>query len=258
MGRGSDVAQNSATQSQNTASGLTGNANSLYGNLAPMLTSQAAHPAGFSPADEASMETGAMDTAGGSEAGAVGEGNLEAARTRNAGGFGQAVSDASRGAGETLSRGLLGVRNANANLKNQQQNEALGGLEGLYGTNVGGANSALGNVAPLVNADTNAENASWDAFNNITGAIDNTAKAASGFVTPCWIAEVLYGIDDPRTHTIRAWLRGPFRDTVAGSSLVTLYLAIGRPVAWVARRSSWLRAALKPLFDAALRKATGC
>lgn len=181
MGRGSDVAQNSATQSQNTATGLTKNANSLYGNLAPMLTSQAAHPAGFSPADEAAMETGAMDTAGGSQAAAVGQGNLEAARTRNAGGFGQAVSDASRGAGETLSRGLLGVRGANAKLKQQQHDEALGGLEGLYGTNVGGSNQALGNVAPLINADTNAQNASWDAFNNITGAITNAAKSASGF-----------------------------------------------------------------------------
>lgn len=181
MGRGSDTAQGSAVQSQKTATGLTGNANSLYGNLAPMLTSQAAHPAGFSPADEASMETGAMDTAGGTQAAAVGEGNLESARTRNAGGFGQAVSDASRGAGETLSRGLLGVRNANANLKQHQHDEALGGLQGLYNTNVGGANTALGNVAPLVNSDTNAENASWDAFNNVTGAITNAAKTGAGF-----------------------------------------------------------------------------
>ena len=179
MGRGSQPAESSATQSQNTATGLTSNANSLYGNLAPMLTSQAAHPAGFSPADEASMETGAMDTAGGSQAAAVGAGNLEAARTRNAGGFGQAVSDASRGAGETLSRGLLGVRNANANLKQHQHDEALGGLQGLYGTNVGGANQALGNVAPLVNADNSAENASWAPFNNITGAIFGAANAAS-------------------------------------------------------------------------------
>lgn len=181
MGRGSSVAENSATQSQNTATGLTGNANSLYSTLAPTLMSEAAHPAGFSPTDEAALETGAMDTAGGSEAAAVGQGNLEAARTRNAGGFGQAVSDAARGAGETLSRGLLGVRGANASLKQHQHDAALGGLEGLYGTNVSGANSALGNVAPLVNADTNAENASWDAFNNITGAISGAAKAASGF-----------------------------------------------------------------------------
>lgn len=181
MGRGSQPAEGSATQSQNTATGLTGNATSLYSNLAPGLEAQAAAPSGFSPADEASMETGAEENAAGSGASAIGAGNLAAARTRNAGGFGQAVSDASRGAGETLSRGLLGARNANAELKQHQRDSAVNGLEGLYGTNVGGANTALGNVAANVNADTNAENASWDAFNNITGALSNAAKAASGF-----------------------------------------------------------------------------
>lgn len=256
MGRGSDVAQNSATQSQNTATGLTSNANSLYSTLAPTLMSEAAHPAGFSPTDEAALETGAMDTAGGSEAAAVGQGNLEAARTRNAGGFGQAVSDAARGAGETLSRGLLGVRGANASLKQHQHDAALGGLEGLYGTNVGGANSALGNVAPLVNADTQAENASWDAFNNITGAINQAASTGAKAFAGCWIAEAIYGIDDPRTHLVRAWLNGPFRETKIGNAVMSVYLAIGRQIAWMARRSSMLRAALKPLFDAALRKAT--
>lgn len=257
MGRGSDVAQNSATQSQNTATGLTSNANSLYGNLAPMLTSQAAHPTGFSPQDQASMETAALDTAAGSQSGAVGQGNLEAARTRNAGGFGQAISDASRGAGETLSRGVLGVRNANAGLKQQQHDKALSGLEGLYGTNVGASNQALGNVAPLVNADTNAEKASWDAFNNITGAITDAATAASGFGKKgCWIAEAIYGIEDPRTHIVRAWLNGPFRATFIGNAVMNVYLAVGQQVAWAARRSSWIRAVFKPMFDVALRKAT--
>lgn len=180
MGRGSDTAESSAKQSQSTATGLTNNANALYSNLSPMLTSEAAHPAGFSPADEAALETGVQDTAGGSEAAAVGQGNLEAARTRNAGGFGQAVSDAARTAGENLSRGLLQVRGANANLKQQQHENALRGLEGLYGTNVEGANSALGNVAANVNADTNAEQASWTPFNSITGAITGAAKVARG------------------------------------------------------------------------------
>lgn len=178
MGRGNDTADTASKTSLSNSNTLTGNANSLYSNLAPMLTSQAAHPAGFSPADEAAMETGAMDTAGGSEAAAVGQGNLEAARTRNAGGFGQAVSDAARGAGETLSRGLLGVRNANANLKQRQHDEALGGLQGLYNTNVGGASSALGNVAPLVNAATRADNA--NAWNQFWSATANAAGKGVG------------------------------------------------------------------------------
>lgn len=181
MGRGSATADSASKTAAANSGTFMNNAQSLYGNLAPMLTSQAANPQGFNPSDESAMETGALQSAGGTEAAAVGQGNLEAARTRNAGGFGQAVSDASRGAGENLSRGLLGIRNANANLKQHQKDTALSGLQGLYGTNAAGSNAALGNVAPLVNADTNAENASWNAFNNITGALSNAASAASGF-----------------------------------------------------------------------------
>ncbi len=173
MARGNDTASSAAKDSQANSRVFTNNANSLYSNVAPMLTSQAANPQGFSPADEAAFETGAMQTAGGTQAAAVGQGNLDAARTRNAGGFGQAVSDASRGAGETLSRGLLGVRQANASLKQHQHDTALTGLENLTGIESGASNQALGNVAPLVNADTEASNASWNwlkPVNTIIGA----------------------------------------------------------------------------------------
>lgn len=179
MARGSSTATNAATTAAANSGTFMNNAGSLYSNLAPTLESQVAHPAGFSPADEAGMKTDAMQGAGGTQAAAVGAGNLAAARTRNAGGFGQAVSDASRGAGETLSRNLLDINNANAMEKERQRQTAISGLEGLYGTNVGGSNAALGNVAPNVNADTNAQNASWDAFNNITGAITGAAKAGA-------------------------------------------------------------------------------
>ena len=205
------------------------------------------------------MDTAAAQTAGGTEAGAVGAGNLAAARTRNAGGFGSAISDASRGAGETLSRGLLGVKLANANLKQQQRGQALSGLEGLYGTNVGASNQALGNVAGLVNSNTNAENASWDwtkpldALGGLAGSGASIYKTSQG----CWIASAVYGGEsDPRTHIVREYLNGPFRESAIGDAVMNLYLKIGRQVAWFVRRSSWLRAAFKPLFDIALRKAT--
>lgn len=181
MARGNATADTAAKTASANSGTFMNNSQSLYGNLAPMLTSQAANPQGFNPSDESALETGALQEAGGTQAAAVGQGKLEAARTRNTGAFGQAISDASRGAGETLSRGLLGVRTANANLKQHQRDTALTGLEGLYGTNAGASNAALGNVSGLVNADTQAKHQSWDAFNNITGAINNAAKAASGF-----------------------------------------------------------------------------
>lgn len=155
-----------------------GNANGIFSDVAPTLESQLANPQGFSPADEASMETGAQQSAGGSQASAVGQGGLLAARTRNAGAGAKAISDASRGAGEQLSQNLLGIRGANAKLKSHQQDVATSGLEGLYSTGVSGGNAALGEVAPLVNADVNQQNASWNWAKNILDPLIAAGGAA--------------------------------------------------------------------------------
>jgi hypothetical protein len=74
-------------------------------------------------------------------------------------------------------------------------------------------------------------------------------------VPPCWIAEVLYGVDDARTHLLRSWLTQVYIGTLAGSVVVQLYMACGRQIAGLAARSSFLRGILRPLFDAALTRA---
>ena len=74
-------------------------------------------------------------------------------------------------------------------------------------------------------------------------------------VPPCWIAEVLYGADDPRTHLLRSWLTQVYIGTLAGSVVVRLYVVYGRQIARLATRSSSLRSILRPLFDAALIRA---
>lgn len=162
MARGNSTASNAATTASNNSQSLMGNAGAIYSDIVPTLESQAANPQGFNPADEARMETGAMQSAGGATAGAVGQGGLEAARTRNAGAGEKAIADSARTAGQTLSKNLLGIRSANANLKNNQRQSALGDLSGLYGTTLGGSTGQLGQVAPLVNANTQAANESWD------------------------------------------------------------------------------------------------
>lgn len=73
--------------------------------------------------------------------------------------------------------------------------------------------------------------------------------------TPCWIAEVLYGTDDPRTHLLRSWLTQVYVGTLAGSIVVRMYMAYGHQIARLARRSSRLRGILRLLFDAALTRA---
>lgn len=171
MARGNGQAQAASTTANTQANNEFGNAESLYGNLAPQLESEAANPQGYAPTDLAAMETGAQQSAGGTEAGAVGQGALFGARTRNAGAAPAAIADASRAAGEQLSKNALGIKTANAGLKEKQHQEALGGLEGLTNLETGAGDSSLGQVAGNVNANTSAINASYDPFTDIVNPI---------------------------------------------------------------------------------------
>lgn len=162
MARGSSQATGAATQATNNSNTFGGNAGSLFSTLAPALTAEAANPTGYNPSDLAAMNTEAEQSAGGTQAGAVGQGGLMAARTRNKGAAAGAIADSSRGAGEQLSKNALGISVGNARLKEQQRQSGISGLEGLTGLETGATNQALGQVAGDVNANTGAENASWN------------------------------------------------------------------------------------------------
>jgi hypothetical protein len=85
-----------------------------------------------------------------------------------------------------------------------------------------------------------------------SGSGDGTGGAATHV---CWIAEVLYGADDNRTHLLRAWLNGVYARTTVGTAVVALYRAFGKRVARWTRRSAMLRRMLTPLFDAGVAAA---
>jgi hypothetical protein len=72
---------------------------------------------------------------------------------------------------------------------------------------------------------------------------------------PCWIAEVLYGAEDPRTHLLRMWLVDVYSKTTAGSMVVAVYRKFGPEMAALAKRSSLLRGILRPVFEAGLVRA---
>ncbi len=180
MARGDSTASTAETQSLANSGTAQGNANSLYGSLAPTLEGEVAHPVGFAPSDLSAMETGAQQSAGGSQSGAVGQGGLYAARTGNKGAAAAAIADASRGAGQQLSKNLLGIRSANANLKNDQRQAGISGLTNLTGLETGAANNALSNVAGLSKANTDAENASYDWASDIFAPILSAGGAAAG------------------------------------------------------------------------------
>ncbi len=67
----------------------------------------------------------------------------------------------------------------------------------------------------------------------------------------CWVAEVIYGKNDIRTHVVRTYLQGEFGKTKFGRVIVWVYRKIGRRVAQV----PILCRALKPLFDLGVREA---
>ena len=92
----------------------------------------------------------------------MGQGALRASRTGNAGASGAAEAEGVRQGGHIASEGILGNRIKSAELQGQNRRSALSGLSNLFGETVSGGNQALGEVASNVNANTQAENASWD------------------------------------------------------------------------------------------------
>src|SRR5690348_11309060 len=143
MARGSDQAnqasRNAVTQNQQ----LFGQGQGLYSTLAPQLEAEAANPQGMGAQELAREDTAAQESAGGSNAAAVGQGALEETRTRNAGGAGMALAKAARESGKNLTRATLATRIANEQLKEQQREGAQRELGQLYETNIGGGNAEL-------------------------------------------------------------------------------------------------------------------
>ena len=82
-----------------------------------------------------------------------------------------------------------------------------------------------------------------------------TASRLGRGANPCWIAEVLYGADDPRTRLLRMWLVDVYSKTPVGSMVVAVYRKFGREIAALAKRSSLLRGILRPVFEAGLVRA---
>jgi hypothetical protein len=71
----------------------------------------------------------------------------------------------------------------------------------------------------------------------------------------CLVAEVLYGVDTPRTHLVRCWLMDRYERRKHWALIVVpLYRRLGKRIAPLARRYSIVSDALRPLFDSAVRR----
>lgn len=134
MGKGANKQLlNNSGSAQSMQKQLSGQGTGISSTLTPTLESDIANPKGYSPEDIAYMNTASQQSLGGSVAGVTGQANLEAARTRNAGGFQGAIGSATRSAQRNLSQNALGIQKANADLKQQQRDQAIKALSAIYG-----------------------------------------------------------------------------------------------------------------------------
>lgn len=157
MGKGANKAlMSNSGVAQGRSNKLAGQSSSIYGTLDPTLTAEATNPQGYAPGDLSAINTASQQSIGGSTSGITGQSNLTAARTRNAGGFQGAIGSGSRANSRQLSQNAMQVQEQNAQLKEAQKQQALSSLQSLYGTNLSGAESYLGQS----NSALGAENAS--------------------------------------------------------------------------------------------------
>ena len=175
--------QGQANQTFGTATGNAaqygGNASAIGGTLTPFLTQRLLHPEGYSQGDMGAMLANAFGSAGGATSGITGQANLQAGRARNDAGFSTALDDAARQRTEAAAQTSEGVAANNANLKQDQSNNAARMLQGLYGTDVGAQNDALNTANQATRAGIEAGQSGW--LQNLTGvlsAINGSASAA--------------------------------------------------------------------------------
>jgi hypothetical protein len=263
MGKGAN-----GTLAANAKTGQT-NSNTLFtqgqtigSSLVPQLDAEAANPQGYTPQQMAYMNTASQQSLGGSTGGVTGQANLQAARTRNAGSFQGAIGSNARSNARQLSQNAVGIQQQQANLQQQQRQQALSALQSLYGVD---EQTALGYLNGSTSAATSEKNGpNWESkFDDFTKGISNLSSAAAGGVAAnnaagCWIAAAVYdGWEDPRTIDVRHWLNTEFTKTLRGKLVMAAYLAIGEQVAYFVKRSTLLKKVFRPLFDRALARARG-
>ena len=178
--RGNNQAKSGANAALGENQQLYNQGQSLYGGLEPSLMTTMAHPQGIDPSTMAKMKTSNMEAAGGTQAGATGQGALLSGRTRNAGSADAAIGDSARAAGQQLGTANQKTDIANAAIQEKQREGAQSGLENLYGTNMATSAKTLGEIPSMVNADTSAASQSYDWFTKLVGPLLKQAGGAAG------------------------------------------------------------------------------
>jgi hypothetical protein len=167
--------QQNAKQAGGVASGYGQTAGNIQGSILPTLTQEATHPTGYDPTTMNNMLVAGEQGAGGSNSAITGQAGLAAGRTRNSGALSSVLDQAARRTGQTNSENALNVQNSSAKLAQQKQQQALGQLQGLYGTDVSAQLKGMGLQSQDEQDALQAGNSGWlqqglSAVNTLGGA----------------------------------------------------------------------------------------
>lgn len=157
---------------------------------------------------------------------------------------------------------LLGIANEAAGIGSNIAGTGLG-LQGTGTTLTGQGGQMMQNAAAdaLQKTQLNYQFGGPQTFATIAGGIGSIlgglfGSGGSGLKLPsCWIAQAIYGPDDMRWRWCRAYLNGPFCDSVFGRIVMWFYRRFGERIAPQVKKRKWLKRGLKPLFDMALGRA---
>lgn len=173
--------KNAASTATSVGTAKGADASQVGANLIPGLEQEAKGGQGYTPTEMNNQLVAGEQGAGGANSGITGQANLEAARTRNAGGFAGALDEAARDKGRTLSQNALGVANKSADLGEKKQQFAQGELGSIYGTDTNAMLHAMGLVPEDINAAANSQKVGWmQNFNQIMQDLKPSGSAGGG------------------------------------------------------------------------------
>jgi len=170
-------ANNAYQSAKDTGTQLGSEAQGIGASLTPFLTSELLNPQGYGQQGLSAQTAAAMGGAGGANAGLVGEANQQAATSRNAGGFQAALDNAARTRDKAAAGASEGIAANNANLQEQQRQDAASGLSKMYGTDTTGMLDAMGQENNDINAETTAGQSGW--LQNAMGIISTINGGAN-------------------------------------------------------------------------------
>lgn len=176
---------NQAASNASTAGGVGGTygsgASGISSTIIPTLNREAAGGGGLTPTQKNQALVASQQGAGGAAGGVAGAAGLAAARTRNSGSLSGVLDAAARAKAQAGSQAGLNVENASTKLAAQQQQQALGGLEGLYGTDVSAQMKAMGLQNQDLDTELNANKQGWlQQGEGVLGTLGGAAKTAAG------------------------------------------------------------------------------